>query len=678
MRPIAALFHSVLSEAQRPLLQTAAARRAVGATQEPAAPDAVDPPLEFEVPLGESGTGTVQPAPAEQALLRLYAFERQHAAAQAANLRRAGIQDARIEIRIKTGVDTKGRAVPVAGVTEARADTNNNGAPELLWRELAAMSTGRQLLLAGGAKLFGMPARPMPTLRQSGTAGAALRVMKNRGALREEFERPGFLALARQLNPRQNAAVLAAFAPVEQALGALDQSLKTLLGAAALAGVQVQTSGTGVEAEVTGVEAGPGRHEVAVRNLATAHTVASDPLPLRFVNRYAPGSEELGLRGAFELNHEPVSVQEDDSLQDLVTRINHGEDTNRDGRLAAAEDRNSNERLDGGTSRHGVVARAVNRRLLLSQVKTGNQPLAVRDPDGVLAALGVVREVPGEGPVFQHPVETPAAAVFTVNGQSHRADTNAVSGVIAGLRLHLKAPTQAPVTVHVAPDPSGLARSLTGFVTDFNQAMTALNDALRFPEGPLAREEPATRTRTKLGRLVHGPVELLDGQQRTGAEVGLQPTASPTITLAAPQLDVALAQVKTGLADGLASLRQQTSIPAVTNALGRLGITSREDSTLSLDTDRLAAALAEDFAGTRGLLIQPKGYLHRLAQTVQEAIDPQHGLLPAGRRIIEATRSPKAGEALEAGVLSAQQLALTRLLGDLAGALPLVRLSATA
>ena len=111
MQPLVTLLHSTFAAAQTVSLRQAASAQTV-ADQSEAPPEPT--PVQYEVPLGETGTGTVPETSPQQALVRLYAFERQHAAAQEAHLRRAGIDDAQIDIRIRTGVDTTGTPIPVS------------------------------------------------------------------------------------------------------------------------------------------------------------------------------------------------------------------------------------------------------------------------------------------------------------------------------------------------------------------------------------------------------------------------------------------------------------------------------------------------------------------------------------------------------------------------------------
>ncbi|MBN1257249.1 MAG: hypothetical protein JXA52_06045, partial [Planctomycetes bacterium] len=119
--------------------------------------------LDYSVPFGESGLGEIDNVNHHNALLRLFAFESQHAAAQRSEMTARGEVPAQVDIRIKTAVDEDGFPVPVGGVTESRSDEDGDGTHEIMMRELAMLSQTRRLMISGGTTLFGMESRPMPS-----------------------------------------------------------------------------------------------------------------------------------------------------------------------------------------------------------------------------------------------------------------------------------------------------------------------------------------------------------------------------------------------------------------------------------------------------------------------------------------------------------------------------------
>jgi len=210
------------------------------------------PDTEYTVPLGESGLGRVGGAGNAYAFVNLFAFEKQHAAAQRRKLSREGIEQPRIDVRIRTGVDEKGRLLPVAGQTEAQADLDGNGAHELVMRELAYISDRRRLFLSSGGSIMGLDARPMPKLRHAGTLASAYRAYHNRNELRARTDRPKVTELFRHLTSTRIEQTLDALEPVEEALQSLSRTLSELLETPALAAAKASSSEVSVGVEVTG------------------------------------------------------------------------------------------------------------------------------------------------------------------------------------------------------------------------------------------------------------------------------------------------------------------------------------------------------------------------------------------------------------------------------------------
>jgi len=636
---------------------------------QPAADEAqsLEPPLEYEVPLGESGVGDVGDPRLATALLRLFAFEAQHAAAQRRKAVEQGVIRPRTNIELHTVLDESARPVPVAGKTETTGDTNGNGAHETVMRELAYLSDRRRLFIQQGGLLYGLQSRPMPRILHAGTAASARSVYDARAQLRR-VNRPTGVEVVRGLASEELNRTLEALGPVEKALRELSETLHELTADEALAAASVDSDSPAVRASLRARTAPVGAYQVRAEQVATAHTVESDYFPARSLT-----DDPLGLSGSFTLNGTTVTVEAEDTLWDLAEAITWGEDRNRNGALDRAEDfygpdaedyaedRNDNGRLDGGTRAHGVRAEVRDRRLRLTAAQPGPEPIQVTDPDGILAELGLVDTVDGRLQ-FAHEVTAPARARLSVDGQALEAATNTVDEAIDGVRLTLHEATDSPVEVTVSADAEALAEELSGLVDTFNNAMRALNRALDSQTGLLHDVEHVARVRIDLRDQSTAPVPAQPAAYDEPEEAGLSAQPGRPITFHRAQLGAALQDLKmrlTGLGEDLRPLQRQTGTASVYNALDRIGITAADDDTLALDRDKLAQAVADDLPAVRGLFGKPEGYVPRLARTVDGAARTDSGLLPLARARTEQLLRAVTVTRLREAWIGAQRSALS-------------------
>ena len=142
--------------------------------------------------------------------------------------------------------------------------------------------------------------------------------------------------------------------------------------------------------------------------------------------------------------------------------------------------------------------------------------------------------------------QTAQDAAMTVDGISVTRPTNSIVGVIPGVTLALTSTTSGPASINVASDPTALTNKLQTFVSAYNAVVSAVHTATGYGSTPAANSElsndPAMRSALDqvtgvLDQIVSGTT----GQYTTLSSVGLELQNDGTITLDQDKLDAAVA-----------------------------------------------------------------------------------------------------------------------------------------
>lgn len=173
-------------------------------------------------------------------------------------------------------------------------------------------------------------------------------------------------------------------------------------------------------------------------------------------------------------------------------------------------------------------------------------------------------------------------ASLTVDGIAISSATNIVTGVLPGLTLNLMgAAPGVPVSLVVSPDTSQAQTAITQFVADYNQLIGALNSQFTFngtSEGVLASDTN---------------VRNLQNQMLAALSYTYVPASGAT------------------------------SIPN----LSSLGISVRNDGTLTVDSSTLQNALQNNFSNVQSFFqgSATNGFAHMLDQQLTNYISPGNG-----------------------------------------------------
>lgn len=249
------------------------------------------------------------------------------------------------------------------------------------------------------------------------------------------------------------------------------------------------------------------------------------------------------------------------------------------------------------TAKIGVTATIVNDgsgtpyRLAITSEKSGvsnSLKITTSGGDGAIDAL--LAHDPAGLPAAQHLNQTAAAqnANFTVNGIAITKPSNTVTDAMEGVTLTLNKPTTAPVTLTVTRNTEAVKKGVSDFVDAYNSMVNQFKSRSAYGE--------STDT-TKPALAGDGTVRLMLEQLRGVFNVG----ASGTLT-----------------------------------TLAQVGITTKADGTLKLDSSQLDTALANNFNDVRSLFTSETGYGTRLNAWADAALDSE-GVIESRTKSLDAS-----------------------------------------
>jgi len=144
-------------------------------------------------------------------------------------------------------------------------------------------------------------------------------------------------------------------------------------------------------------------------------------------------------------------------------------------------------------------------------------------------------------------------AQLTVEGISVTRPTNSVSGVIPGVTLALTKTTQSPVSVTVSSDPSALKTKVQKFVDAYNDVVNTSHSAVGYgsqlaPNPKLSGDSAVRSALLQLSSVAGSVVSGTSGKYTMLASIGLSSTRDGTLTLDSTKLAAALADDPTAVA----------------------------------------------------------------------------------------------------------------------------------
>ncbi|MBI4828070.1 MAG: flagellar filament capping protein FliD [Nitrospinae bacterium] len=513
--------------------------------------------------------------------------------------------------------------------------------------------------------------RGLPHIDQRGDAASAYRVQQTLADLEGEKFTPMAERNLAIKNTRSLSGQSDFFAAVRQNLGALGSALDDLASPDSL---NPRVASSTDPAKVTAVAssgAATGSHTITVTRLARQHELAS--------TEQADSHAALGLTGTVKVNGYAIAVSASDSLADIRDRINYGEDTNKngkldintedangngsldhyfspavyagasgylpsfnyfedingDGQINTGEDINDSKSLDGGTAATRAAASIRDNRLIIKNLRGASSYLSLKDPDGILETLGFLKRGQDNVTVMKTAMDEPdynmdpQTARYTLDGAAKQADFNEISGVIEGITLTLKAVTEREVAVNVANDASGPVEKVSAFVDAYNGAIRTLN----------AREvnhtQPKNNVRAQdlviaLARDSMGPVASRPEPPRSLADIGAR-----AAEYSSKGIDIAALENMLGPLSRAELVNAAGGEPGLFGDLSRVGVSTQNDFTLTLDKATLARAIESSPGGVYDVFnAETDGVGTRLRKTIDHATGIPNGMIEYQLEII--------------------------------------------
>jgi flagellar hook-associated protein 2 len=193
-------------------------------------------------------------------------------------------------------------------------------------------------------------------------------------------------------------------------------------------------------------------------------------------------------------------------------------------------------RTSGARVTASVLYDGTNYNLIVSGLDTGAANAVSMTENGF--SLGLTKP--------SNVVQSAQDAKLEVDGISITRPTNSVSGVIPGVTLALANKTTSPATIDTSTDTAGLQKKIQAFVTAYNDVVTAGHQAAGYgstkpSNTELAGDSAIRSVLLRLSSMVASAIPNTIGKYSTLASVGVSSTRDGTLTLDANKLSAALA-----------------------------------------------------------------------------------------------------------------------------------------
>ena len=256
------------------------------------------------------------------------------------------------------------------------------------------------------------------------------------------------------LNDRKTAlsAQVSAFGTFSSALATLQATLTTLQNPSSLAGRTASLADTTIASATATSDAVPAQYSLQVTNLATAASLASQPVASD-TTVIGTGTLTIKVGGAST----SIAIDSsDNNLQGIVAAINSA--TNNPGVSAS------------------ILTTSLGSRLVLSGTATGASNTITVTQSGGDGGLAALAYDPANNNTKLTQTQAPLDANFSINSYPATSPSNVVSGAITGVTLTLTKPTAAatPTTLSIGNDNTGAQTSIGTFVTALNGVLTSI------------------------------------------------------------------------------------------------------------------------------------------------------------------------------------------------------------
>ncbi|HOV89817.1 MAG TPA: flagellar filament capping protein FliD [Syntrophorhabdaceae bacterium] len=270
---------------------------------------------------------------------------------------------------------------------------------------------------------------------------------------------------------------------------------------------------------------GPGNYSIEVTAIAQAEKIASDAQTSK--------TEALGLSGTITLNSKEVTVEADDNLSDIASKIN----------------------ISGAGVNASILSLSdTEHRLILESTTTGVTGMSLTDDNDVLKTLGILDASEQKKNV----IRAGANASLTIDGYSISSTSNTISNVIDGVTLTVKNTNSgSPITLSITENNSAISGKVSAMASSINSILDYIKTQNTYSgdksSNPLMGDTSLHIVRDSILDAIFAEI---DGNTtyKTASSIGFTFNSDGTLTLNTTTLSDALISNKTEVLNVLTEL----------------------------------------------------------------------------------------------------------------------------
>jgi len=189
-----------------------------------------------------------------------------------------------------------------------------------------------------------------------------------------------------------------------------------------------------------GSVSGAGSYSIEVLNLAQAEKIASDSQTSK--------TEALGLSGTININGEDITIESDDTLTLIASKINSA---------------------NAGVTASILSISDTEHRLIIESQTTGAEGITLTDDNDVLETLGILDSSDQKKNI----IRTGADASVKIDGYDITSTTNTLTDVISGVTLTLKDTNSgSPITLAITENTGAISGKVSALVSSINSVLS--------------------------------------------------------------------------------------------------------------------------------------------------------------------------------------------------------------
>jgi len=223
-----------------------------------------------------------------------------------------------------------------------------------------------------------------------------------------------------------------------------DNDLDTQTGYAIYSSSLTSSSSSITPENVLGVTlgsvSGAGSYSIEVLNLAQAEKIASDSQTSK--------TEALGLSGTININGEDITIESDDTLTLIASKINDA---------------------NAGVTASILSISDTEHRLIIESQTTGAEGITLTDDNDVLKTLGILDSSDQKKNI----IRSGADASVKIDGYDITSTTNTLTDVISGVTLTLKDTNSgSPITLAITENTGAISGKVSALVSSINSVLS--------------------------------------------------------------------------------------------------------------------------------------------------------------------------------------------------------------